>query len=102
MPNEQESAANNYYAVKITQENIGKLRAAWRTVAFAVLLIMGLNGAEQPKLRVAVSVIERSTGKEMCSFSYNGTPRALAHADMLRERLEKLSKADFERDLGIG
>lgn len=101
MPDDSEPASK-FYAIESTSEEISRRRARWRVIAAVLMNIPFLGLPESTKLRTTVAVVRTSDGSIVESYDYYSPVQAAPHMHLLHDRLESMTKAEFEAAVGIG
>lgn len=101
VPDDSEPASL-FYSVESTSEEITRRRARWRVISAVLVSIPFLGLPESTKLRTTVAVVRTSDGSVVESYDYHNPVQASPHVQLLRDRLESMTKAEFESAVGIG
>jgi len=97
--------ASSFYAVESASEEISRRRAWWRTAsAVSREVFLGWWGGwpETPKLRTTITIVRTSDGSIVDSYDYDSPVEAAPHLRLLSDRLESMTRAEFESAAGIG
>lgn len=96
--------ASLFYSVEVHTEQISRRRARWRAASAVVVDMLipdWLGPSGIPKLRTTVAVVRTSDGSVVESYDYHSPLEVGPHTQLLRDRVDSMTKADFEATLDV-